>query len=133
MSTSHELQDATLVDAVGSPCLPVDDVEGMGILDRGNGAGYLVVSAQGVNRYALYPREPDATGAQPCLGSFAIGTGATDPVDETDGLEVTAVPLGEQFPRGLLVVQDDRNEGFSRNFKYVSWAEVEAALALPTD
>lgn len=122
---------ATLVDRVGSACLPVDDVEGMGILDRGEGAGYLVVSAQGVNKYALYPRQPDASGAQPCIGSVGIGTGATDPVGETDGLEVVSAPLNASFPRGLMVVQDDRNEGFSRNFKYVSWADVEAALGLP--
>ncbi len=29
-----------------------------------------------------------------------------------------------------MVVQDDRNEGFSRNFKYVSWADVAKALEL---
>ncbi len=123
--------EATLVDKVGSACLPVDDVEGMGVLDRGNGEGYLVVSAQGVNRYALYPRQPDASGAQPCIGSFGIATGPTDPVGETDGLDVTSVPLGPNFPHGLMVVQDDRNESFSRNFKYVSWADVEKALGLP--
>jgi 3-phytase len=103
----------------------------MGVLDRGQGEGYLVVSAQGVNRYALYPRRPDASGAQPCIGSFGIGTGATDPVGETDGLDVTSASLNGDFPRGLMVVQDDRNEGFSRNFKYVSWADVEVALGLP--
>ena len=75
----------------------------------------------------------DASGAQPCIGSFGIGTGATDPVGETDGLDVTAAALSASFPRGLMVVQDDRNEGFSRNFKYVSWADVEAALGLPAD
>lgn len=122
--------DGVLVDKVGSACLPVDDVEGMGVFATGPDSGWLVVSAQGVNRYALYPREPDASGAQPCLGSFGIATGATDPVGETDGLDVTSTPLGPDFPAGLMVVQDDRNEGFSRNFKYVSWADVEQALAL---
>ena len=122
-----------LVDKVGSACLPVDDVEGMGVLVTGPSSGYLVVSAQGVNRYALYPRQPDATGNQPCLGSFGIATGATDPVGETDGLEVTSAPLGPNFPSGLMVVQDDRNEGFSRNYKYVSWADVVAALHLPAN
>ncbi len=70
----------TLIDKVGSACLPVDDVEGMGVFDAGNGAGYLVVSAQGVNRYALYPRQPGANGEQNCICSFGIATGATDPV-----------------------------------------------------
>lgn len=123
--------DGVLVDTVGSACLPVDDVEGMGVYATGPESGWLVVSAQGVNRYALYPRKPDEDGKQPCIGSFNIATGATDPVGETDGLDVTSVALGADFPAGLMVVQDDRNEGFSRNFKYVSWADVQKALELP--
>jgi 3-phytase len=122
--------EPVLVDRVGSACLPVDDVEGIAIYPAGPDNGYLVVSAQGVNRYAVYPRRPLADGSQPCLGSFSIDTGATDPVGETDGIDVTATPLGPDYPEGLLVVQDDRNEGFSRNFKYVSWAKVRAALQL---
>jgi 3-phytase len=122
--------EGTLVDQVGSACLPVDDVEGMGVFSTGPDSGWLVVSAQGVNRYALYPRKPDADGKQACIGSFGIATGATDPVGETDGLEVTSAALGPEFPEGLMVVQDDRNEGFSRNFKYVSWADVAKALGL---
>jgi 3-phytase len=122
--------DGTLVDKVGSACLPVDDVEGIGVVSTGPESGWLVVSAQGVNRYALYPRKPDADGRQPCIGSFGIATGATDPVGETDGLDVTSAALGPDFPAGLMVVQDDRNEGFSRNFKYVSWADVVRALGL---
>lgn len=122
--------EGTLVDTVGSACLPVDDVEGMGVFSTGPDSGWLVVSAQGVNRYALYPRQPDADGKQACVGSFNIVTGPTDPVGETDGLEVASTALGPDFPAGLMVVQDDRNEGFSRNFKYVSWADVAKALEL---
>ncbi len=125
--------DGVQVDLVGSRCLPADDVEGLGIYASGETSGYLVVSAQGMNRFVLYPRQPDAEGRQTCIGSFHIGTGATDPVGETDGIEVVSSGLGEKFPRGLMVVQDDRNEGFTRNFKYVSWADVEAALKLPTN
>lgn len=120
----------TLVDQVGSACLPRDDVEGISVYSSGPDTGWVVVSAQGVNRYALYPRQPDETGAQPCVGSFGIQTGATDPVGETDGLDVTSAALGPAYPDGLLVVQDDRNEGFSRNFKYVSWRDIAAALKL---
>jgi hypothetical protein len=58
---------------------------------------------------------PKPAGAQDLsaadIGSFGIATGATDPAGETDGL-------------------DDRNEGFSRNFKYVSWVDVSEALGL---
>lgn len=122
--------EGRLVDAVGSACLPEDDLEGLAVVQYG-ADGYILASAQGVNRYALYARVPDANGEQPCLGSFDIATGATDPVSETDGLDVTTTPLSDRFPQGLMVVQDDRNEGFSRNFKFVSWADVVAAMNLP--
>ena len=119
-----------LVDAVGSECLPRDDLEGLAIVKMPGDTGYVLASAQGVNRYVLYARVPDADGNQPCYGAFDIATGPTDPVSETDGLEVSTLPLSDRFPSGLLVVQDDRNEGFSRNFKYVSWADVIAAMEL---
>lgn len=120
-----------LVDAVGSACLPEDDLEGLAIVKTANNGGYVLASAQGVNRYVLYARQPDADGNQPCYGAFDIGTGATDPASETDGLDVTTAALSDAFPAGLMVVQDDRNEGFTRNFKFVSWANVIAAMELP--
>lgn len=120
-----------LVDAVGSACLPEDDLEGLAIVKGPDATGYVLASAQGVNRYALYARRPGADGEQPCYGAFDLATGATDPVSETDGLDVTTMPLSDRFPHGLMVVQDDRNEGFTRNFKFVSWADVIAAMKLP--
>jgi 3-phytase len=120
-----------LVDAVGSACLPEDDLEGLAIVKTAGNGGYVLASAQGVNRYALYARHPGADGRQPCYGSFAIASGETDPVSETDGLDVTTMPLSGRFPAGLMVVQDDRNEGFSRNFKFISWADVIEAMNLP--
>ncbi|MBU1176010.1 MAG: phytase [Alphaproteobacteria bacterium] len=118
------------IDLVGSACLATDDVEGLTIYKTGPQTGYLVASSQGDNSYALYERQPNEAGEQSCIGSFSIGTGATDPVGETDGLDVTALPLGPLYPQGLLAVQDDRNEGFTRNFKFVSWQEVTKALNL---
>jgi len=122
-----------LVDAVGSACLPEDDLEGIAIVKGQGNSGYVLASAQGVNRYVLYARQPDGDGHQPCYGAFDIVTGPTDPVSETDGLDVTTAALSDRFPQGLLVVQDDRNEGFSRNFKFVSWADVIAAMKLPAN
>ena len=119
-----------LVDKVGSTCLPEDDLEGLAVVKGADNSGYILASAQGVNRYVLYTRQPDADGNQPCYGSFNLVTGATDPVSETDGLDVTTVPLSDRFPKGLMVVQDDRNEGFNRNFKFVSWADVMQAMQL---
>lgn len=113
-----------LVDQVGSKQLGHDDVEGLALYSTGPERGYLVASSQGTHSYAVYRRE----GANEPLGSFRLVTGnGIDTVSETDGLELVSVPLGPRFPEGLLVVQDDKNEGLTKNFKLVSWADVRRA------
>lgn len=107
------------------------DVEGMAI-HRGSAQAYLVVSSQGNDSYVVM----EATAPYRVRGAFRIGINVGQGIDgasETDGLEVTAAPLGTGFPRGMLVVQDGRKrlpEG-PQNFKYVSWEDVARALALP--
>ncbi len=41
-------------------------------------------------------------------------------------------PLGDQFPQGMLVVQDGDNRlpPDNQNFKLIDWREVTAALSL---
>lgn len=122
------LAEPTIVDRVGPKGNLAPDVEGVSLWDGGAGAGYLVVSAQGQNRFAVYDRKGGAY-----RGSFKIGAGnGVDGVSGTDGLDVTSTPLGAEFPRGLVVVQDDENTDpvQPQNFKYVSWADVEKALGL---
>ena len=106
----------------------VPDVEGLTIYYGEDGNGYLVASSQGNNTFAIY----DRAGSNSYLGSFAV-----EDVEETDGIDVTNVPLGEDYPAGLLVVQDGSNEpavvfadpsdgeiqNFNTNFKYVSLAD----------
>jgi len=107
------------------------DVEGLAIY-RGAGSAYLVVSSQGNDSYVVL----DAAAPHRLRGAFRIGINVEKGIDgasETDGLEVTSVPLGPEFPRGMLVVQDGRKrlpEG-PQNFKYVSWEDIARALALP--
>ena len=124
------LGEPVSVDRVAPQGNLAPDVEGVTLWDGGEGAGYLIVSAQGENRFAVYDRKGGAY-----RGSFQIGAGAAkgvDGVSGTDGLDVTSVPLGADFPRGLVVVQDDENTDpvQPQNFKYVSWADVEKALGL---
>ncbi len=126
--------DRRLVDRVGAGRL-VADVEGVAIW-RPNGAsrGFIVVSSQGDSSFVVY----DAGEGNAPLGAVRIGAsadGRADAVSGTDGVDVTAVSLGPNFPRGLLVVQDDENTAptATQNFKYVSWDAVEAALNLPRD
>jgi len=107
------------------------DVEGVGIFRGKEGSGYLVVSNQGADNYAVYRREGDNA----FVGFFSIVANdelGIDGASETDGLEVTSTPLGRLFPHGALVVQDGRNitPVERQNFKFVPWERVAAALGL---
>jgi len=92
------------------------DVEGIAIVVGPGGSGYLIVSSQGSDSYAVYRREGD----NQFLGTFEIvDAGGIDAVQETDGLDATGVSLGPAFPRGLLVVQDGEQDDEHQNFKLV--------------
>ena len=102
------------------------DVEGLALAPQGRDAGYLIVSSQGDNAYALYDLP-----ALSYLGRFRIGSGPVDAVSETDGLEVALGDFGPTFPEGILVVQDGDNAPDTQNFKIVDWREVKRVLRLP--
>jgi 3-phytase len=117
------------IDTVGGGNL-VADVEGLTLWRGPDQSGYLIASVQGRSRYAVYDRQSNAF-----LGVFAIGAsadGSADAVSGTDGIDVVSSPLGAEYPQGLFVAQDDENAKPSalQNFKYVSWADVAAALSL---
>ncbi len=106
-----------------------DDAEGISLWAGPNGTGYLVLSNQGADNYAVFRREGDNA----FVGFFSIVANDSRGIDgasETDGLDVSSAALGPQFPHGLLVVQDGRNIGPNepQNFKYVSWDAVMRAL-----
>ena len=71
-------------------------------------------------------------------------SGGIDAVQESDGADVVNVPLGSQFPSGLLVVHDGSNEpavliedegleNASSNFKFVPWEDVANVTNLAID
>ena len=120
-----------LVDRVEGSTRIHDDVEGMGIYDLGGGRGYVVISSQGNDSYAVYRRE----GNNEYLGSFIVvadGARGIDGISETDGLEVTSRNLGPGFEHGAMIAQDGRNvlPTENQNFKIVSWSDIAAALNL---
>jgi 3-phytase len=114
------------------------DAEGVAIIKTADGGGYVIVSSQGSNSYNLYDRiAPHAF-----RGAFQIGPTSEqegiDGVEETDGIDVTAAPLGGAYAEGLFVAQDGFNyngaqEGrrANQNFKLVPWQKIREALALP--
>ncbi len=105
------------------------DVEGLTIYRGARGAGYLLASSQGDDTFAVFGDR----GRGAYLGSFELvdGPGA-DGVQESDGAAVINVPLGRDFPRGLLVTHDGEDEtGTDRdatNFKLTRWEDVAAAF-----
>jgi 3-phytase len=97
------------------------DVEGLSIFYMPEGKGYLIASSQGNNSFAIFEREND----NEYLTSFSISDGKVDGVEETDGLDVSNYAFNDDFPGGLLVVQDgfnfDGDSLSSQNFKLVDW------------
>lgn len=110
-----------------------DDLEGIGLYDLGGGRGYLVLSSQGNNTYAVFRRE----GNNEYVGSFAVladPARGIDGISETDGLDVSSANLGGAFAGGLFVAQDGRNIAPPeyQNFKLVPWSAIAGALGLET-
>ena len=121
----------TAVDRVADNDRIADDLEGVGLYDLGGGRGYLVVSSQGNDTYAVYRRE----GAQEYLGSFAVasnGARGIDGISETDGLDVSSANLGPGLEHGAMVAQDGRNvlPVENQNYKIVPWSAIAEALDL---
>jgi len=107
------------------------DVEGVAIYYGENGTGYLIVSNQGKDNYAVYRRE----GNNEFLGHFSVIADSARGIDgasETDGLDVISTPLGPTFPYGLFVAQDGRNiaPAERQNFKLVPWERVADVMSL---
>lgn len=105
------------------------DVEGLTLLREG-ASTYLIASSQGDSAFAVWNVE----GATPRYrGRFSVvGNGKIDAVTGTDGVAALGGQVGA-FPLGLVVVQDDEDQGGAggrQNFKLVDWAAVKAALGL---
>ena len=108
-----------------------DDMEGVGIYDLGGGRGYIIVSSQGNDSFAVYRRG----GAHEYLGSFAVVADparGVDGISETDGLEVSSANLGPGLEHGALVAQDGRNvlPAENQNFKIVPWKAIADVMNL---
>lgn len=126
----------TMVTSVDTNPALKDDLEGVSIYYGHDGTGYLVLSSQGNNSYAVFDRKaPHAY-----IGSFTVVAGDGTGIDgssETDGLDVTAAPMGPAFPHGAFIAQDGRNIAPEehQNFKLVPWEDIVTALGLdkPSD
>ena len=104
----------------------VADAEGLTIIEDG-AARYLIGSSQGDSAFPVWRID----GAGPVYaGRFVVVDGAVDRVTGTDGLDALGGPVGDAFPEGLVVVQDDVNDAGTQNFKYIDWRDIRTALGL---
>jgi 3-phytase len=97
----------------------VQDHEGIAIYPMSDSTGWIVVSDQQGRRLQVFRRE-GARGAP-----FRHDLVATIPVSalETDGLEVTAAPVGERFPQGALIMMST-----NRTFHVYDWRDIAKRL-----
>lgn len=105
----------------------IADVEGLALAKTEGKGGYLIVSSQGDNAYAIFDLENDSF-----VGRFRIAPQANgvDGTYETDGIELALGNFGDKYPDGLFIAQDGDNAPEAQNFKLVSWADVKAKLKL---
>ncbi|MGP7816503.1 phytase [Niallia sp. 01092] len=116
----NEGSKGTIVDKADGKHLSAD-IEGLTMYYAPNGKGYLMDSSQGDSRYAVYKRQ----GNNEYVGNFKIGNSKKiDGTSHTDGIDVLGYGLGEKYPYGIFVAQDDENiesgKKLNQNFKIVS-------------
>jgi 3-phytase len=88
------------------------DQEGISIYKINDGTGYILVSDQQANTFRVYRREGEQGDPQnhQLIKVVKVST------NESDGSDVTNVPVDDRFPSGLLVAMSD-----DRTFHYYSW------------
>lgn len=103
----------------------VADAEGVAIAPVGERDGYVIVSSQGDNGYAVYRLADDSY-----VGRFRIVDGAIGGSEETDGIDLMLGDFGPNYPGGLFIAQDGHNAAAAQNFKLVAWDDIVKALGL---
>ena len=123
----------TLVDSVTTGRL-VADAEGLAIVRQSGGPGFLIASAQNVSSPAnSYFTAYRLDGANTYAGAFRITAGTNaDGCSRTDGIDAVSANLGDAFPSGLFVCQDDANttpgNSGNQNFKFVRLEKILSGL-----
>ena len=109
----------------------VGDPEGLALYKTSEISGYLIASSQGNSTFNVYNRElPYAF-----VTSFKIVSNKLiDGVSDTDGIDISNNYFNEDFPKGLIVVQDGNNSGIEKinkeNFKFISLKDLAEELNL---
>ncbi|MFC3417847.1 phytase [Algoriphagus hitonicola] len=93
-----------------------DDHEGISIYKSSDREGYLLISDQGADLFRVFPREGTNQNAHehPLLATIPLSTLSSD------GSEVTALDLGQDYPSGLFVAMSD-----DKTFQIYAWEQLE--------
>lgn len=102
------------------------DIEGLAIFSN-DSIHLLLASSQGNFKYAVF----DISNNYNYLGVFEIADGTFDGAEETDGIDIYSGPVGDMYPKGILIAQDGFNKNTEgkavpQNFKIVDWRQIEA-------
>lgn len=97
----------------------VSDHEGISIYNTSDTTGYILVSNQQKNSFMVYPREGSAGDPHhhPLIAEIPVSA------IESDGSEVTAIPLGSRFPKGLFVAMSN-----GKVFHYYDWRDLQRLI-----
>lgn len=95
------------------------DNEGISIYKTGDSTGYILVSDQEANSFNVYRREGDPGAPQRHTLLKKIPVSAIN----SDGSEVTSIPLDANFPKGLFVAMST-----DRSFHIYDWRQLEALI-----
>lgn len=105
----------------------VADLEGVALYKGQNGTGYLIVSSQGNNSYAIFDRQEN----HKYRGRFQIADKRRHLVKKTDGIAVSSENLGSPFELGAFISHDNMTDrALGSSFKYLAWQSIAQELGL---
>jgi 3-phytase len=89
--------DKTLIAQIGDASGLAGDVEGITIYYAAGGAGYIIVSSQGADKFTILRRQPPHAP----VGEFSLAG-----VGSTDGIDVLNMNLGSPFSQGIFAAHN---------------------------
>lgn len=92
-----------------------EDHEGISIYQTSARKGYILVSDQGANQFHIFPREGSVQNPHEHLELKVVKVEAK----QSDGSDITAIPLNKTFKKGLFVVMSD-----DKTFHFYRWEDI---------
>ncbi|MDI9879527.1 phytase [Flectobacillus longus] len=92
-----------------------EDHEGISIYQTSARKGYILVSDQGANQFHIFPREGSVQNPHEHPELKVVKVEAK----QSDGSDITAIPLNKTFKKGLFVVMSD-----DKTFHFYRWEDI---------